>query len=75
MIWEEGQGKEAELRQTKMLVVRRSQSKCLSVWYVVDSVSKSGPFALTILRGCDYTVKRMYHSLVLFFGFQLVAFY
>lgn len=70
-----GRGKEATLRQTYMLAVRTCQSKCLSAWYIVDSVSKGMPFALAVLRGCDYTVKRMYHSLVLFFfGVQLVAF-
>lgn len=58
-----------------MLAVRSSQSKCLSAWYNVDSVSKGMPFDLTVLRVCDYTVKRIYHSLVLFWGFQLVAFY
>lgn len=58
-----------------MLVVRMCQSKCLSVWYILDSARKGGSFALTMLRGRDYTVKRMYHLLVLFFGFQLGAFY
>lgn len=39
------------------------------------SGSKGGLFALAVLRGCDYTVKKMSHSFVLLFGFQLVDFY
>lgn len=61
-------------RQTYVLVVRGCQSKCLFVCYILDSVREDGLFALTVLRGCDYNVKRMYQLLVLFFSFQLVAF-
>lgn len=37
------------------------QDASVSVWYILASASTGGPFALTMLRACDYTVKRMYN--------------
>lgn len=37
-------------------------------------MSKGGPFALTVLRGCDYTVKRMSHALVVIFWLSVGGF-